>query len=96
MAFHGHPKAAISWDGMGTMGTRESVRLFFILKVHRDRILEDTTAALQKATPEDLRRQLKVVFEGGGWAWAAPAMCLSVHGPGWCYPSLLRLDSTNH
>ncbi|CAK9009434.1 Ubiquitin-protein ligase E3A (E6AP ubiquitin-protein ligase) (HECT-type ubiquitin transferase E3A) (Human papillomavirus E6-associated protein) (Oncogenic protein-associated protein E6-AP) (Renal carcinoma antigen NY-REN-54) [Durusdinium trenchii] len=38
--------------------------LFFILKVHRDRILEDTTAALQKATPEDLRRQLKVVFEG--------------------------------
>lgn len=39
--------------------------LFFILKVHRDRILEDTTMALQKATPEDLRRQLKVVFEGG-------------------------------
>jgi len=38
--------------------------LFFILKVHRDRILEDTTRALQKATPEDLRRQLKVVFEG--------------------------------
>ncbi|CAE8590344.1 unnamed protein product, partial [Polarella glacialis] len=38
--------------------------LFFILKVRRDNILEDTTAALQRATPEDLRRQLKVVFEG--------------------------------
>eukprot|EP00931_Biecheleriopsis_adriatica_P005920 TRINITY_DN107399_c0_g1_i1.p1 TRINITY_DN107399_c0_g1~~TRINITY_DN107399_c0_g1_i1.p1 ORF type:complete len:1319 (-),score=266.73 TRINITY_DN107399_c0_g1_i1:64-4020(-) len=38
--------------------------LFFILKVRRDSILEDTTAALQRATPEDLRRQLKVVFEG--------------------------------
>lgn len=38
--------------------------LFFILKVRRDRILEDTTQALQRATPEDLRRQLKVVFEG--------------------------------
>lgn len=38
--------------------------LFFILKVRRDHILEDTTAALQRATPEDLRRQLKVVFEG--------------------------------
>lgn len=38
--------------------------LFFILKVRRERILEDTTAALQRATPEDLRRQLKVVFEG--------------------------------
>lgn len=38
--------------------------LFFILKVRRESILEDTTAALQRATPEDLRRQLKVVFEG--------------------------------
>jgi len=38
--------------------------LFFILKVRRDRILEDTAAALQRATPEDLRRQLKVIFEG--------------------------------
>jgi len=38
--------------------------LFFILKVRRERILEDTTSALQRATPEDLRRQLKVVFEG--------------------------------
>ena len=33
-------------------------------------ILEDTTAALQKATPEDLRRQLKVVFEGPGPPWS--------------------------
>jgi len=38
--------------------------LFFILKVRRDCILEDTTEALQRATPEDLRRQLKIVFEG--------------------------------
>jgi len=38
--------------------------LFFILKVRREQILEDTTMALQRATPEDLRRQLKVVFEG--------------------------------
>eukprot|EP00929_Paragymnodinium_shiwhaense_P090975 TRINITY_DN51036_c0_g1_i1.p1 TRINITY_DN51036_c0_g1~~TRINITY_DN51036_c0_g1_i1.p1 ORF type:complete len:1380 (-),score=249.71 TRINITY_DN51036_c0_g1_i1:80-4219(-) len=38
--------------------------LFFILKVRRDYILEDTTMALQRATPEDLRRQLKVVFDG--------------------------------
>lgn len=38
--------------------------LFFILKVRRERILEDTAAALQRATPEDLRRQLKVIFEG--------------------------------
>jgi len=38
--------------------------LFFILKVRRETILEDTTAALEHATPEDLRRQLKVVFEG--------------------------------
>lgn len=38
--------------------------LFFILKVRRDHILEDTTQALERATPEDLRRQLKVVFEG--------------------------------
>lgn len=38
--------------------------LFFILKVRRDHIREDTTAALERATPEDLRRQLKVVFEG--------------------------------
>jgi len=38
--------------------------LFFILKVRREHILEDTTSALQRATPEDLRRQLKVVFEG--------------------------------
>lgn len=38
--------------------------LFFILKVRREHILEDTTQALERATPEDLRRQLKVVFEG--------------------------------
>lgn len=38
--------------------------LFFILKVRRDHIHQDTTAALQRATPDDLRRQLKVVFEG--------------------------------
>jgi len=38
--------------------------LFFILKIRRDYILEDTIETLQHATPEDLRRQLKVVFEG--------------------------------
>ncbi|CAK0906982.1 unnamed protein product, partial [Prorocentrum cordatum] len=38
--------------------------LFFILKVRREHLLEDTAERLQAANPDDLRRQLKIVFEG--------------------------------
>jgi len=50
--------------GPGGMINVDPSQMFFILSVRRDHLLEDTTAALQKAAPADLQRQIKISFTG--------------------------------
>jgi ubiquitin-protein ligase E3 A len=47
----------------GQMGVRMEV-LYLVLRVHRDRIVEDTLTAVDSKSSDELKKPLKIVFEG--------------------------------